>query len=232
MIMRERLTDHPDRMVAIRGKLATTKIQYKLAATKSSGGRREIPDDYKYNPKKAKHLKRILHNVSVALGTLTSSLNEFSRVKGPDLSPDGRLGGMGYIMALTDIKQTINGAVHDLSTIADCIADELNNPKWAVSDEKETKDLIKEKDKAIEKVDEVSDDINPDDIENEEGEGVEVDLVEEPTKEPKEEESPEERIEPEEKPKESPKEENPEAGFELKLASAVRNSLVNYFQTR
>jgi len=227
---RERLTDHLDRLVAIRGKLSS-----RIATTKSSGGgRREIPDDYKYNPKKAKHLKRILHNVSVALGTLTSSLNEFSRVKGPDLSPDGRLGGVGYIMALTDIKQTINGAVHSLSTVADCIADELNNPKWAVAHEKETKDLIKEKDKVVEKIDQVSDDINPDDIANEEKDDIEQDS-DEPAEKPEEgekpsEESPEEhRKEPEESPEEEP-ENKPEAGFELKLASAVTDSLVNYFK--
>jgi hypothetical protein len=193
--MRERLTDHPTR----------------LAATTS---RREIPDDYRYNPKKAKHLKHILHNVSVALGTLTSSLNEFSRVKGPEISPDGRLGGVGYIMALTDIKQTINSTVHNLSNIADCLADELTNPKWNVADEKETKELIKEKDDAVEKIDEVSDDINPDDITNE------------VTDEPEPEKKPEKETKPEEPEKDS------EAGFELKLASAVKNSLVNYFECR
>ena len=89
-------------------------------------------------------MKKVLHNVSIALGTLTSSLNEFSRVKGPDISPDGRLGGVGYIMALTDIKQTINSAVHNLGNIADCIADELTNPRWGASEDKEVKELIED----------------------------------------------------------------------------------------
>lgn len=207
--MRARLTDNPGRLIQ---------------AT-SGASRREIPDDYKYKPAKAKHLKHILHNVSVALGTLTSSLNEFSRVKGPDISPDGRLGGMGYIMALTDIKQTINSTVHNLSNIADCLADELTNPKWNVADEKETKDLIKEKDKAVEKVDEVSDDINPDDLTtNEEPE-------EKP--EPESEEKPESEAKPEEeKPTVQPEPETvPEAEGqgEMKLAAAIKDSLVTYF---
>lgn len=134
--MRKRLTDYPEIL--------------KTAATV----RREIPDDYKYNKSKLKHLKHILHNANVALGTLTSILNEFSKVKGPDISPDGLLGGIGYIIPIKDIKQSINGAVHNLSDIADCIADELTNPKWNGEEDKEIKKLIKEKDEAVEKVEE------------------------------------------------------------------------------
>lgn len=123
--------------------------------------KREIPEDFKYNAKKLKHLKHVLHNVTVALGTLTSSLNELSRVKGRDLSPDGLLGGKGYIMSFKEIKQQINGSVHELSNIADCIADELTNPRWDAKDDKEVKKLIKQKEDVEEQVEEVQD-IDPD----------------------------------------------------------------------
>lgn len=144
--MRKRFTDHPELL--------------KTAATQ----RREIPDDFKYNPKKLKHLKHILHNVTVALGTLTSCLNEMSKIKGPDVSPDGLLGGVGYIMPLKDIKQTINTAVHNLGNVADSIADELTNPRWSIKD-KEVDKLIKEKEKVEEKVEEVEEEeVNPEDL--------------------------------------------------------------------
>lgn len=147
---RQRFTDHPELIKTAAG----------------AALRREIPEDFNYNPKKLKHLKHILHNVSVALGTLTSALNEFSRVKSPEISPDGKLGGIGYIIPVKDIKQSINTSVHALSNVADCIADELTNPRWMVSEDKEVKELIKEKDKAIDKVEEspADDDINSDDI--------------------------------------------------------------------
>lgn len=131
------------------------------AAASANSGRREIPDDFKYNPKKLKHLKGILHNVSVALGTLTSAFNEFSKFKGPDISPDGRLGGVGYILNLKDIKQNLQNSIYSLSDIADCIADELTNPKWEAEDDKEVKELIEEKEKVEDKVEE---DIGPNDI--------------------------------------------------------------------
>lgn len=126
--------------------------------------RRSIPDDFSYNPKKVKHLKRVLHNVSVALGTLTSALNEFSRMKGPEVSPDGMLGGVGYIIPIREIKQTLNATVHGLSNIADCIADELTNPKWQVKEDKDVQELIKEKEDVVEKAEDVQEDIAPEDV--------------------------------------------------------------------
>lgn len=145
--MRKRFTDYPELL--------------KTAASV----RREIPEDYNYNKKKLKHLKHILHNVNVALGNMTSILNEFSKIKGPEISPDGLLGGIGYIIPVNDIKQTINSTVQNLSNIGDCIADELTNPRWDASDDKEVKKLIKEKDEAVEEVEEEIDEMNEDDNE-------------------------------------------------------------------
>jgi len=116
--------------------------------------RREIPEDFQYNKKKLKHLKRILHNVNVALGTLVSAHNEFSRIKGPEFSPDGLIGGFGYILPIKDIKETLNGCIRNLSDISDSIADELTNPHWDAEDDTEVKKLIKEKEEIEEQVEE------------------------------------------------------------------------------
>lgn len=136
--MRTRLTEKCDR-----------------AKTAASGSmRREISDDFKYDKKKLKHIKHVLHNVNVALGTLVSALNEFSRIKGPDISPDGLLGGLGYIMSIRDMKEVFNTAIKGLSDVSDSLADELSNPKWNAEDDKDVKELIKEKEKVEDKVEE------------------------------------------------------------------------------
>jgi hypothetical protein len=134
---------------------------YKKAKGNSNGGRREISEDFKYNTAKLKHVKHILHNVSVALGTLTSAQHEFSRFKGRDVSPDGQLGGLGYIMSLKDIKDGLSSSIRTLSDISDTFADELTNPKWEAKEDKEVKDLLKEKEKVEEKVEE---EIDPTDV--------------------------------------------------------------------
>lgn len=137
--MRKRLTGH------LANKEAT-----------SAGLRREISDDFKYDKKKIKHLKHILHNVNIAVGTLVSALNEFSRVKGPDISPDGLLGGLGYIMPLKGVKETLNNSIHLLSDVSDSIADELTNPHWNAEDDKDVKELLKEKEDVEEKAEEMN----------------------------------------------------------------------------
>jgi SMC interacting uncharacterized protein involved in chromosome segregation len=139
------------------------RITERLASKQAASSRREIPEDFKYNKKKLKHLKHVLHNVNVALGTLVSAHNEFSRVKGPDISPDGMLGGLGYILPIKDIKEALNGCIRNLSDISDSLADELTNPHWETEDDSEVKKLIKEKEEIEEKVEE----------EVEEGDGTE-----------------------------------------------------------
>jgi len=133
----------------------------------ASGVHRQISDDFKYNKAKIKHLKHILHNVTVALGTLTSAYNEFSKIKGPDISPDGLLGGLGYIHSIKDLKEALLGSIKNVGDMADCIADELTNPKWNAQDDKGVKKLIKEKKEVEEQVEqevEESGDIEPEDV--------------------------------------------------------------------
>lgn len=198
--MRERFTDNPER--------------YKTAA----GIKREIPDDFKYNPKKIKHLKRVLHNVTISLGTLTSSLIELSKLKGPDISPDGLLGGRGYIIPFKEVKETINNAARDLSDVADTLADELSNPRWDVKDDKDVKKLIKEKEEAIEKVEEVDDNVDPDDLATLK--------VEEESKS----EEPVPDFDPDNKEKEESRElKTANVKGEDQLKSAVCESLVNFY---
>jgi hypothetical protein len=214
--------------VQVRDRLTATG-RLRLAAG-NGGGRREIPDDFKYNTKKLKHLKGILHNVSVALGTLTAAFSEFSKFKGHDISPDGKLGGAGYILPLKDVKQSIQTAVQSLSDVADCIADELNNPRWEAKDDKEVKKLIKEKEEIVEKVeDEI---IDPKDVSNAPQDVDEEDVDETKTEEP---EQAEEKPEAETGVPENPSEPQPE---ELKMASdnnialakAVQASLINFIE--
>ena len=213
--MRERLTDNPERFIKAAG-----------------SAKREIPEDFKYNPKKAKHLKKVLHNVTISLGTLTSSLIELSKLKGPDVSPDGLLGGRGYIIPFKEVKETINTAARGLSDVADTLADELTNPRWKVIDDKDTKKLIKEKEEAVEKVEEVEEEINPDElitVEDEEDDDDEKD-------EEKDKAVPE-SIEPAPDPDpdntervESQELRNASIKGEDRLKSAVCESLVNFFQ--
>jgi len=207
--MRERLTDNPERFIT------------------AASQRREIPDDFKYDPKKLKHLKKVLHNVTISLGTLSSSLSEFSKLKGPDVSPDGLLGGHGYILPIKEVKEKLNVSVRDLSDIADTIADELTNPRWNVKDDKDVKKLIKEKEEAVEKaeeeVEETDEDISPDDLTTNEEETEEDETEPGSTPPPDPDPDNTEKVESQEL-------RNASITGEDQLKTAVCESLVNFFQ--
>jgi hypothetical protein len=95
-----------------------------------------------------------------------------------------------------------------LSDVADCIADELTNPKWESEKDPEVKELVKEKDEAVNKIEE---DISPGDVTG---------------------------VPPEEEEEKKEEEDSSSPVPEIKmannkrdvLAAAVRQSLLNFFE--
>lgn len=141
---RERLTN--------KVKLAAESRKDKKTSAKGDV-RREL-DGFEYDKSKAKILKDVLHNVNVSLGTLMAAMKQLSMLRGSDVTPDGKIGGRGFIMEFKDVKQGINESVGTLSDITDSIADELKNPGWGLKDS-EVKKLKKEQEKAEEIEEEV-----------------------------------------------------------------------------
>lgn len=143
-------------------KRLTEKFERVKSAASGNGLRREINEDFKYDKKKLKHLTFVLHCVNVSLGALVSALSRFSKLQGPTISPDGLLGGLGYVMPIKEMKLALHDVVEKLSDIQDSIADEMNNPRWDASENKEVKKVLKEKEEVEEKMEEQE--ISPQDI--------------------------------------------------------------------
>jgi hypothetical protein len=90
-------------------------------------------DGFEYDSSKAAVLKKALHNINVSLGTMISAMKDLSMLRGSEVTPDGLLGGRGFVMPFKDMKQKLNIAINDLSDVTDTLADELTNPKWGLS---------------------------------------------------------------------------------------------------
>lgn len=71
----------------------------------------------------------------LSLGTLSKALEEVNSVNSDAISPDGKLGGRGYVMSVRDIKQKLVEMITELSNIRDTFTDELKNPGWGLSKE-------------------------------------------------------------------------------------------------
>lgn len=147
--------------------MARARITDRLGIVKTAAGKKkeefkskDTPtrnlSGFDYDPSKAKHLKRSLHNMNVALGNLLSAMKDLSLMRGSEITPDGMLGGRGFVMPFKEIKIKLTESVGNLSDITDTIADELTNPKWKLS-RREVGEVHKEKKEIEDTVDEVED---------------------------------------------------------------------------
>jgi hypothetical protein len=91
---------------------------------------REIDADFQFNPKYLKPLSLTLRSTLMAMGHALSAQNTFARIKSADVSPDGSLGGKGYIQKITDIRRGFMNIVEALSATADTLYDEIRAPHW------------------------------------------------------------------------------------------------------
>lgn len=91
---------------------------------------RQIPGDHDFDPRALKPLAETMWSLSVALGHLLTAHRQFSRLKSVSFSPDGLVGGRGYVMTVKDIRSRLFEASDHISGICDTLFDEINAPHW------------------------------------------------------------------------------------------------------
>jgi hypothetical protein len=119
--------------------------------------KRQIPEGHDYDPRALKPLVKTLWALSVALGHVLTAHRQFSRLKSTSFSPDGRVGGRGYVMSVKDVRSLLFEASDHISSICDTLHDEINAPHWkprlADLDEADADDVVKLLDDASENLD-------------------------------------------------------------------------------
>lgn len=103
-------------------------------------------DSFDFDMKKKKQLAKILRSSALAMGFSISSFRDFTKMKSSEVSPDGNLGGTGYTISISKIRQQYSNVIEALSAITDTLYDELHAPHWNPveddpSDDKDEKDV-------------------------------------------------------------------------------------------
>jgi len=137
----------------ITAKIAADTKSKEKRSEKDRGDHRNI-EGFEYDKSKAKVLKRALHNLNVSLGTLFVATKDLAMLRGSEVTPDGKLGGSGFIMGFRDMKFTLSDVLSKLSDITDTLADELTNPNWGL-DSKEVAKIEKDQEKVDDKAEQV-----------------------------------------------------------------------------
>jgi len=99
-------------------------------STPGGSSMRQIPKGHVYDPRALKPMAKMLWACSVSLGHALTAYREFTRFKSSAISPDGMVGGRGYVMTVKDVRTRLQEACEALSAVSDTIHDEINAPHW------------------------------------------------------------------------------------------------------
>jgi hypothetical protein len=112
---------------------------------------RDIEADFVFNARYLKPLAATLRSSLMALGHTTSAYNRFVKIKSRNVSPDGNLGGKGYIQKIPDMRRQLMNCVEALSALTDTVYDEMKAPHWDPNadtldprDREEVKEIIED----------------------------------------------------------------------------------------
>lgn len=119
---------------------------------------REIGNDFTFNPTKLKPLARTLRSALFALGHIQSAYNQFTKIKSATVSPDGSLGGKGYIQKITEMRRQMMNVSEALSSLTDTLYDEIHAPHWNPAIEEQSPREREEVVNIMENVNEVRED--------------------------------------------------------------------------
>ena len=92
--------------------------------------KRDIPKEFRFRSKNLKPLSKVLWSLSCSMGHMISAHSKFTKLKAVHLSPDGKLGGKGYIQSIKDMRAILTESVENLSNVIDTIHDEIEADHW------------------------------------------------------------------------------------------------------
>ncbi len=105
---------------------------------------RKITPDFAFDPKNTKPLARVLRATNAAMGHACGAYQIFTKIKSADVSPDGSLGGKGYIQKISEMRRAYMNVVESLSALSDTLYDEIRAPHWAAVSRQEDPEARKE----------------------------------------------------------------------------------------
>lgn len=99
---------------------------------------RHLSPDFAFDPRNTKPLARVMRSTNAALGHAMSAYAVFTKLKSADVSPDGALGGKGYIQKIAEMRRAYMNVVEALSALSDTLYDEIRAPHWAAVSRQES----------------------------------------------------------------------------------------------
>src|SRR5271169_2011957 len=87
-------------------------------------------EDFSWSPESLGELAKILWASQRAHSYAMAAFRLFSKIPSSQISPDGLLGGRGYIQNIKEMRTSLAQAAEVLSSFTDTVDDEINAPHW------------------------------------------------------------------------------------------------------
>jgi hypothetical protein len=120
------------------GKSGTVRTAGKIEFIRDQGPvRRDIrAPGFEWSPESFNDLAKILWAAQRAHSYSMAALRIFSKMPSSKFSPDGLLGGRGYIQSIKDMRGHLGQASEILSSFTDTVHDEINADHWNPAESK------------------------------------------------------------------------------------------------
>lgn len=105
---------------------------------------RTFDPNHKLNAKCSKQIATVLKSTLMSLGHAMTAYSVFAKIKSRDISPDGNLGGRGYIMEIKGMRRQYMNVVEALSALSDTLYDEINADHWADAQTRLVQEVLEE----------------------------------------------------------------------------------------
>jgi len=119
---------------------------------------REGLEGFKFKEKGIRSVATTYKNLAESFMLLSKANNAFISCKSSEISPDGCLGGKGYVLSIKDVRSLLAQSLNVLSELIDTFHDEVNSPYWkktTVEDNPVVKEILDQADTYLEQAEEV-----------------------------------------------------------------------------
>jgi hypothetical protein len=122
--------------IARSGSTSHIRVAGKIEFVKDTGPvRRDVRvEGFEWSPDALRNLSKILWEAQRSHSYAVAALRLFSKMPSSQFSPDGLLGGRGYIQSIKDMRSSVSSAVEVLSAFTDTVYDEVNADHWSAVD--------------------------------------------------------------------------------------------------
>jgi len=127
---------------------------------KADEGIREGLEGFQFKDQGIKAIAQTYKHLAKAFMEIAKANNTFSSCKSSQISPDGRLGGKGYVLTIKDIRGSLGNIMNGVSELIDTFHDEVNSPylkRTVLEDNPIIKEILDNAEEIIDKAEDIED---------------------------------------------------------------------------